>query len=39
MPNFFYKEWELILGLHLVLMTLYMQFTISNEQEKYNWWH
>ena len=32
MPNLFYKEWQIMLG--LVLVTLYMQFTISNEQEK-----
>ena len=36
MPNFvfFNKEWQIILGLHLVLVTLHMRFTISIEQDK-----
>ena len=28
-----------MLGLHLVLVTLHGRFTISIEQDKYNWWH
>ena len=30
---FFYKEWQLKLGFHLVLVTLHGQFTIIMEQE------
>jgi len=32
--QFFYKEWQIMLGKHLVLMTLHDQFTISIEQDK-----
>ena len=32
MSNYFYKEWQIMLGLHLVLVTLPEQFTISIEQ-------
>jgi hypothetical protein len=31
---FIYKEWQIMLGLHLVLVTLHTQFTISIEQDK-----
>ena len=31
-PIFIYKEWQITLGLHLVLVTQHMQITISIEQ-------
>ena len=34
MPKFPYKEWEIMLGLHLVLVALHGQFTISIEEDK-----
>ena len=34
MPNWFYKEWQIMLSLQLVLMTLHKHITISIEQEK-----
>jgi len=35
MPKFIYKEWQIMLGLHLVLVTLLEQkSTISIEQDK-----
>ena len=34
MPKSLYKEWQIMLGLHLVLMTLHGRFTISSEQDK-----
>lgn len=35
---FFNKEWQIMLGLHLILVTLYGWITISFEQDKSNWW-
>ena len=36
MPIIFYfsKEWQMMLNLHLVLVTLYGHFTITAEQDK-----
>ena len=31
--NLFYKEWQMILGLHLTLVALHTQFTISIKQD------
>ena len=31
MPNWFYKEWQIMLGLQLLLMTLHGHITISIE--------
>ena len=39
MPKLFYKEWQPMLSIHLVLVILHRQFTISTEQDKQNWWH
>lgn len=33
MPQFFYKEWQIMLCLHVVLVTLYGGFTVSIEQD------
>ena len=33
---FFYKEWQMMLGLHLVLVTLHGRFSISIELDIYN---
>ena len=33
------KKWQRMLGLHLVLVTLHEQFTISIEQDKQKWWY
>ena len=34
MPNFLYKEWQIMSSLHLVFVTLHGQVTISIEQEE-----
>ena len=34
MPKIFYEEWQIILRLHLVLVTLHGRFTIAIEQDK-----
>ena len=34
MPIIFYKEWWMILGFHLLLVTLHGHFTIGIEQDK-----
>ena len=34
MPKFVYKEWQIISGLHLVLVTLHKQFMIDIPQGK-----
>jgi hypothetical protein len=39
MPTNIYKEWQILLGLHIVLVTLHGRFTIRIEQDKYNWGH
>jgi hypothetical protein len=36
-PIHFYKEWRILLGLHLVLVTLHRQFMSKIEQDKENW--
>jgi len=36
--NVFHKGWQTIFGLQFVVVTIHMQFTISVEQGKYNWW-
>ena len=39
MPKILHKEWQIMLGLHLVLVKLHGQFTTSIEQDgdiKYN---
>ena len=33
------KEWQIMLGSNLVLVTLQGWCTISIEHDKYNWWH
>ena len=33
MPGLFYKEWRIIFGSHLVLVTLHKWFVISIEQD------
>ena len=33
------EEWWIMLGLHLVSVTLHGRFTTSMEQDKLNWWH
>ena len=33
-----YKEWQMMLGLHLLLVTLDGQLTLSIKQDKKNWW-
>jgi hypothetical protein len=33
-PKTFYKEWHVVLGLRLVLMTLHGRMTIDIEQDK-----
>ena len=38
-PECFYKEGHIILGLHLVLVTLHKWFTINIEHGKQNRWH
>ena len=35
-PNFLSKEWQIMLGLRLVLVTLHGRFTSRIEQDKYN---
>ena len=39
MPESFYKEWQRKLGLHLVLVALQGQFTISVEQDEQHCLH
>ena len=34
-----YKEWHIMLGLHLVMATLHGWFTMRIVQDKRNWWH
>ena len=34
MPKLFYNEWQLMLGLHFVLVILHGQFTNSIQQNK-----
>ena len=34
MPTFVYKEWQIMLSLHLVLVTLHGRITISIVQDK-----
>ena len=31
--QFFYKEWQIMVGKHLVLMTLHGQFTITSIEQ------
>lgn len=33
MLNIFHKEWQIVLGLHPMLVTLHMRSTISIEQD------
>ena len=34
MPKQFYEEWQIVLGLHLVLVTQHKRLTISIEQDE-----
>jgi hypothetical protein len=39
MPERFYKNWQIVITLHSVLVTLHRLCAISIKQQNYNWWH
>ena len=39
MPKEIYKEWQISLGFWFTVGDIVWQFTISIEQDKWNWWH